>query len=309
MRQEKNCLRVIVISYFPDSPYALTIENSGEYIYLIDRESKRVNIMYEYDEDKYLSKGAISASTHGLQANFNEPYDITINDGKIYVLDKGIGQIFIYDSEEPYTYLDILARGKGGYTAIAPNKIEVDEFFVYILENYDKNITLMDKETGEKIISIEPDCGLEIESFTFSNDTIYILCYDKKELIVYDVDKRTTKTKAQVDTLYNEIVNKIEISCGLQEAAQYFKINVQNKCQEFLNNTKNYTYTNYNDAYDELSEINTIVEGYNSGVRPQLNNKIEQNISFYLNGMYDGIPYTGTRNYTATRLIWDLKKY
>ena len=293
-------------SYFPDSPYAITIGNEGNHIYLVDRERKRINIMEEYDKNKYLSKGSMSVSSHGVQANFEEPYDIAISEERMYVLDKGLEQIFVYNSEEPYEYIDVLAKGKKAYVTENPLKIEVDELFVYIFENYNK-ITLMDKMSGEKIESIVPECDDKIEDFTFANDKLYVMC-DKEELLVYTVDKRTTKTKEQVETLYSDILNRIKIACELNEAAQHYKLNVQNKCEEFQNMTYNYTYTNNNDAYEELNGLNAVVVGYIAGVGPQLNSKIEQNVSYYMDEMLDEVPYEGTKNYSATRIIWDLQE-
>ena len=188
-------------SYFPEDPHSITINNNGEYIYAIDKENNRINILYEYDEDEYLSKGSISMSTHGIVAYFEELSDIAIDQEKMYILDKGLEQVNIYENVEPYEYIDVLASGKKGYSSKRPSKIEVDEFFVYILEQYDEKITLMDKNTGENILSLEEICETEIEDFAYDNDKIYVLCSNKENLLIYDVDKRITKTKEQVETL------------------------------------------------------------------------------------------------------------
>jgi hypothetical protein len=295
-------------SYFPEGPHAITINNNGEYIYLIDRENERINILHEYDKNKYLSKGSISMSTHGIAAYFEDIYDFEIYEDKMYVLDKGLQQITVFTSEEPYEYLNVLASGRTGYSSKRPTKIEIDELFVYILEDSNEIITLMDKESGEKIFEIENECENEIYDFAYDNNRIYILCEDKEDLMIYDIDKRITKTKEQVENLLETINDKIKISCELYNASLYFNANAQNKCEEFLNRTHNYTYDNCNDAFDELTIIEASVTGYNSGVIPKLNNKIESNVSYYMDEMLSETPYEGTRNHTATRIIWDLQE-
>lgn len=295
-------------SYFPRDPYAIAVKNNGEYIFLIDRNSDRINILYEYDRNKYLSKGSISMSTHGVAAYFEDIRDIEIYEDKMYVLDRSLEQITVFKSDEPYEYLNVLAGGRAGYNSVRPTKIEIDELFIYILEDFDQKITFMDKETGEKIFEIKNDCENEIYDFAYDNDRIYVLCENKEDLLVYDIDKRITRTKEQVENLLERINNRVRISCELYEASLYFKVNVQNKCDEFLNKTTNYTYTNYNDAFEELTLIEASVIGYNSGVTPQLNNKIKLNVTYYMDEMMGGTPYTGAKNHTATRIIWDLEE-
>lgn len=295
-------------SYFPEGPHAITINNDGEYIYVIDKNSGRINILYEYDRNKYLSKGSISMSTHGIAAYFEDIYDIEIYEDKMYVLDKGLQQIVVFTSEEPYEYLNVLASGRAGYSSKRPTKIEVDELFVYILEDSKQKISLMEKETGEKILEIKNECENEIYDFAYDNDKIYVLCENKEDLMIYEIDKRVTKTKQQVENLLKRINDKIKISCELYEASLYFNINVQNECEKFLNKTTNYTYTNNNDAFDELTIIEASVIGYNSKQIPLLNSKIKLNVTYYMDEMLSGTPYVGTKNHTATRIIWDLEE-
>lgn len=294
-------------SYFPDSPQSITVKDDGKYIYLVDKKNKRINIMVEYDKNKYMLNRTISVSSHGLTASYDEPYDIVINEDRMYVLDKGMEQIFVYESEEPNAYINIYAKGKGKYISKTPTQIEVDELFVYILEQKER-IVLMDKESGEKVVEVTPKCDYEIERFAYDNNKIYVLCSEKEEIIIYDVDKRDTKTKEQVEQIYGELIKKVDISCEVYEGIKYYNLKFENRCAEFKNLTENYSYLNYNDAYYELYTWNSIVEGYNSGVKSQLNKVIEENVTFYLNGIKKGIPYTGARNYTAVRLMWDFEE-
>lgn len=293
-------------SYFPNVPYSLTIANNGTYIYLVDED--KISIMKEYTENKYLSEGAISVSSHGVNAQFSKIVDIVTYDNLFYVLDQGAQKIWVYENTEPYTYVNVLGKGRTGYYMDRASKIEVDNEFIYILENDKHNITLIDRNTGEKIESISFECSDGAEDFAYDNNKLYVLCSEKGDLEIYEVDKRVTKTKEQVETLYNKLYQEISISCELYNASFYFDVTIQNKCEYFMNQIKNYTYENNNDAYEELDKLYAIVQGYNSGTKPILNNKIEKNVSYYMTKMNEGIPYTGAKNYTATRIIWDLQE-
>jgi len=263
--------------------------------------------MYEYDKNKYLSEGAISVSTHGVNAQFENIVDIVSYDDLFYVLDNGAQKIWVYENNKPYTYINILGKGKSGYYTKNPEKIEVDNEFIYILENDRKNITLIERLTGEKVSSITFECYDGAADFTYMDNKLYVLCSDKTELEIFEVDKRTTKTKEQVENLYNKIYKEISISCELYNASFFFDVTIQNKCDEFMSKITNYTYENNNDAFDELNILYSVVLGYNSGTKPLLNDKIEKNVSYYMNSMNEGVPYSGVKNYTATRIIWDLQ--
>ncbi len=299
-------------SYKPDTGIAIAAK--GNYVYLVDKENNRINIAYEYSENKYILNESISYTYLGIgDAIFAEPRDIYVRGDKIYIADTGKNRVAVFTAS--LDYVMSYGRGKGGTRFDSPYIIALDNEYLYVVESGLKSIKVVRLDTGATSLEINQsyyEFG-RIKGVFAKDDLLYVIDNRNDTLILFNIDRTSRLTRAEVEPMFDSFNKSVSELCNLYAVSDMLNLSVQNKCAQYSADAHNASdliqSENYDLAYDLIQEKLPSVEGDLAYMAPLIRDELAD----YYGEMYEravslGGDYAGALNITYTEILNDLEE-
>lgn len=298
-------------SYKPAGPAAIAaFENT---IYVLDSEKGQVNVLKEYEANKYSYRSSISWTYLGIgDAIFNSPRGMCVYNGTLYIADTYNNRIAVFADES--TYLKSYGRGSTS-TLSRPQEIAVDDDYIYVVQGDRVSIEVLLREDGRILYSIgAPSYKFgQVSGISTSNGLLYVTDYKNNSLLVFFLNKTSLLGPEDVTPIYDGIYSKVNKVCDIFAVANSLNLQVIDRCSFYNKHLGNasdlISKGKYDEAYSTLKGIEPQLDGDLSFAGPLVSERLKNRSA----DLFDSTTalsknLSGSLQYAANKILLDIKK-
>ncbi len=275
-------------SYIPDEVGGIAAYDN--LLFISDRKNGQVNIAKRYDDKhyKYIVEGAVSYAYLGdYSASFDDPRDLWVYEGVLYVVDQGHNSVKMFDINDNYKYLGDFSATDRDIDMRSPKKVMVDSDYLYYTDGLETSIKVVYRENEKTIDVID---GFDsISGMYVDGDYIYVGDDDLSRIFVIYINRTSKLSLDDVEDYINEFNSKFDELCVLEDVGNSLDLSISDLCDELRElNSSNLTVLLDAKDYDNAYQL----VGYS--MLP----KVEGGLSYYPSAVDDklGALYDDLKN-------------